>query len=243
MNPQLNILLNLLYPPKCIFCGTRLAPTVSKEVCHNCANTLPYCRRYTRCSHCGKPISDFSGNMCKRCSLSRHYTKRVTSAFIYADNAKSAVISFKKEYNASLAKTLSLYVAEMIKYDFGGVEFDFVTSAPPRKKNFTDEKFDHAAYLAKAVAHRIKVPYKKNLLYQTEKLKKQSELSPEERFANVKGKFAVRHPDTVQGKTVLIIDDVHTTGATLEECASSLLKCGAHKVYGATAATTILDNV
>ena len=130
----------------------------------------------------------------------------------------------------------------MIKYDFGGVEFDFAVSAPPRKKNHREEIFDHAACLAREVALRIGIPFKNNVLYQTEKLRKQSELHPDERLLNVKGKFAVRRPDTVRGKTILVIDDVYTTGATLEECAAELLKAGAYRVYAAAAATTVKQN-
>lgn len=234
-----NVLLNLLYPPKCIFCGERLEPEAKREVCPRCSNSLPYCRIYFRCKRCGKPITSGVGELCDRCALRRNYAKGVTSAFVYIDNVKSAIVALKKEYNAFYAKTLSLYVAEMIKYDFGGVEFDFVVSAPPRKKKRSEDSFDHAACLAKETALRIGVPFKARVLYQKERLKKQSELKPDERFKNVSGKFGVRNPDAVRGKTILVVDDVHTTGATIEECASELLKAGAYRVYGATAATTV----
>lgn len=235
-------MLNLLYPPKCIFCGRRLEPGNKTGTCPECANTLPFCRKYVRCRRCGKPIADSAGGFCEGCSVRRNYAKGITSAFVYIDNAKSAVIALKKEYNAFYAKTLSLYVAEMIKYDFGGLEFDFAVSAPPRKKNYNEENFDHAACLAREVALRMGIPYKKGVLYQTEKLRKQSDLHHDERLLNVKGKFAVRHPDTVRGKTILVIDDVYTTGATIEECAAELRRAGAYRVYAATAATTVKQN-
>ena len=75
------------------------------------------------------------GELCERCALRRNYAKGVTSAFVYIDNVKSAIVALKKEYNAFYAKTLSLYVAEMIKYDFGVFEFDYFVSAPRRYKN------------------------------------------------------------------------------------------------------------
>lgn len=235
----INTLLNLLYPPRCIFCGEMLEPQVCRLVCVDCANTLPYCRMYKRCTRCGKPINSEKDSVCRECRLKRNYTKRVTSAFIYEGNAKLAIIDFKKEYNSFYAKTLSLYVAEMIKYDFGGVLFDIVVSAPPRRKGPGEENFDHAGCLAQYTARRLGIPYKKKALYQISKIKKQSELSVEARYENVKGNFALSNPDSVKGKTVLVIDDVHTTGATIEECAKVLTEAGAYAVYGATAATTL----
>ena len=231
-----------MYPPRCGFCGRRLEPGTKTGTCPECANTLPFCRKYVRCRRCGKPIADSAGGLCEGCSVRRNYAKGITSAFVYIDKAKSAVIALKKEYNAFYARTLSLYVAEMIKYDFGGVEFDFAVSAPPRKGNRREEIFDHAAVLSRAVALRLGIPFKNDVLYQTERLRKQSELHHDERLLNVKGKFAVKHPDTVRGKTILVIDDVYTTGATIEECAAELLKTGAYRVYAATAATTVKQN-
>lgn len=132
-----NIILNLIYPPVCCFCGTRLSPLNRIFVCDECANSLPYCRRANRCTHCGKPIAE--GSLCSHCSLTKSNLKGMTAPFVYDGCAKSAVIAFKREQNAMNAKTLSLYVSEMIKYDFGGVEFDCVVSAPPRKDRMKSE--------------------------------------------------------------------------------------------------------
>ncbi len=231
------VLLNLIFPPKCIFCGKRLSPKTSKHVCSDCANELPYCKAYHRCRRCGKPVAVSDTNMCKDCYKRRHYNTRITSAFVYADGAKRAVVGFKKEKNAGFASTLAIYVAQMVKSDFGGVDFDVVVSVPPRKKGFSDEHFDQAACLAAAVSRRLGLNYISNALVQKEVIKKQSSLSFDARIENVKGNFAVRKPEKIDKKTVLLIDDVCTTGATLEECAKVLKESGAFRVYAATIAT------
>lgn len=235
-----NIILNLIYPPVCCFCGTRLSPLNRIFVCDECANSLPYCRKVNRCTHCGKPIAD--GSLCSHCSLTKSNLKGMTAPFVYDGCAKSAVIAFKREQNAMNAKTLSLYVSEMIKYDFGGVEFDCVVSAPPRKDRMKSEKYDQAAQLARHVARRLSLPYFKNILYQKEETKKQSTLSTDERFNNVFGKFAAVGSNRVKDKTVLVIDDVCTTGATFEECARVLKECGAYRIYAASVATTAMQS-
>ncbi len=227
---------NLIYPPRCVFCSSRLSPKAKREVCTKCSNTLPYTRLYHRCKKCGKPASSKS-EFCNRCRLTRQYNTKMTSPFIYADAAKKAVLAFKKERNSGAAKTLSVYMAEMVKYDFKNIEFDMVVSVPPRKKGQFEERYDQAAYLAKAVARNLSLPYVSGAMYQTERIRKQSTLSYHARESNVSGKFAVKNPDRFLNKTVLLVDDVCTSGSTLNECARMLKQCGAYRVYAVTLAT------
>jgi len=231
------LILNLIYPPRCVFCLKRLSPKTKLHVCSECANSLPYARAYSRCRRCGKPVAENADKMCKRCYTGKHYITRITSAFVYVDNAKDAVVRFKSERNSGFAKTLALYVAGMVNYDFGGVEFDAVVSVPPRKKGITEEKFDQAACLADAVARRLGIPYIPKAMAQVGVSRKQSSLSYSARIENVKGKFVVKRPGSIDKKTILLIDDVCTSGATLEECGKVLKDSGAYRVYGATVAT------
>ncbi len=231
------VLLNLIFPPKCIFCGKRLSPKTSKYVCAECANELPYCKVYNRCRRCGKPVAVSDTNMCKDCYKRRHYNTRITSAFVYTDGAKRAIVGFKKEKNAGFANTLSAYVAQMVMSDFGGVDFDVVVSVPPRRKGLSDEHFDQAACLAESVARRLGLTYIPNALVQKGTIRKQSSLSLDARIENVRDKFAVKKQNRIEKKTVLLIDDVCTTGVTLEECAKVLKESGAFRVYAATVAT------
>ena len=237
-----NLILNLIYPPRCIFCGTRLSPKVRIAVCDKCSNNLPYCKAYKRCKSCGIPIAQGTGDKCKRCYISRRNITRSTSTFVYVDNARSAIIKFKRSANSSYGRVLSFYIAGMVKSDFKGVEFDAVVSVPPRKKPITKDKFDQAAFLAKEVSLRLGIPYISNALYQVRHIKKQSSLSFNARLENVKNAFSVKKQSAVGGKTILLIDDVRTSGATLEECAKSLKDSGAYKIYSATAAIAIIGN-
>lgn len=231
------LLLNLIYPPKCVFCGARLSPKASRSVCAECANTLPYTKVYVRCKRCGRPIAGTQSDSCRECRTQRQYITRRTAAFVYVDAAKRAVLAFKKERNAGNAATLADYVAEMVRTDFKGVEFDYVVSVPPRKKSSSDESYDQAARLAKAVSLKISVPYLGGAMRQISKIRKQSTLSYSDRVWNVKGKFAVSKPNHIKNKTLLIIDDVCTSGSTLNECGKILKGSGAYRVYAATLTT------
>ncbi len=232
-----NLILELIYPPKCIFCGKRISPGAKISVCPDCSNNLPYCKTYLRCKICGKPISQREKHYCRSCTLSRRYVTRITSPFVHTENARSAVIAFKSEQNSRNARVFSFYMAGMINQDMGGVEFDAVVSVPPRKKKPGSEKFDQAACLAKEVALRLSLPYIPKCMEQTKFLYKQSSLPYGSRLKNVKGGFAVKKSELIKNKVILLVDDVCTSGATISECARVLKEAGAHKVYAATATT------
>lgn len=235
--PITQLILNLLYPPRCAFCGERLSPKSAHFVCTECANNLPYTRKYFRCKRCGKPLAESSIGICRHCSAEKSYISRKTSAFVYTDMAKDGIVTFKKEQNVSKASTFATYIAEMVKYDFKGIEFDYIVSVPPRIKKFNESNYDQASELARAVSLKLSVPYLKGIMKQTVKIQKQSSMSYAGRLENVKGKFAVTKPSYIKDKTILVIDDVCTSGATLNECGRVLKSSGAYRVYAATLAT------
>lgn len=185
------------------------------------------------------PISENSGDTCNDCLSRRHYSYRSTSAFIYTDNAKRVIINYKNYKNISYAKVLSKYMSAMVKDDFKGVNFDMVLSVPPRFKALNSDSFDQAGNLASVLAKRLELKYVSGVLVRCKNIKKQSSLGYKERLKNVEGAFKVKSPSKVIGKTILLADDVRTTGATLEECSKVLKQAGAYRVYCVTAATTI----
>ncbi len=232
------LILNLIYPPRCIFCGKRLSPKTKLFVCDHCSNNLPYCKVYKRCKVCGNPIPD-EHEFCRRCYLTRSYVTASTSPFVYVDNVRNAIIAMKRPENIGNARVLSFYIAGMVKSDFSQVAFDAVVSVPPRRKRRKDN-YDQAGELGKEVAKRLSLPYISNALSQTREIKKQSSLNFDARIKNVKDAFKVKKPDKVKGKIILLIDDIRTTGATLNECGKALKEAGAYRVYSATSGTTVI---
>lgn len=232
-----NLIMNLLYPPQCVFCGTRLLPDTKLWVCHDCANNVQYCMTYKRCERCGKPVPKENGGLCNECYTRRLHTTKITSALVYVDLAKDGVIRFKNRNNSANAYTLSHYIATMVKTDFKNIEFDTVVSVPARKKNTSKTGYDQAGKLAYSVALHLGISYSKNVLEQIRPIKKQSSMKYYERLENAKGNFRVKRPEKTKNKTVLLVDDVRTSGATINECARVLKESGAYKVYGATLAT------
>lgn len=231
------LILDLIFPPVCAFCGQRLSPRRRHRVCDECLKALKYCRDFNRCTRCGKPIPDEAVGICKNCYSHRFYAFKITSAFVYADVARNGVLRFKREKNKSDAKIFASYVAGMVKFDFPAVEFEAVVSVPPRNTVGNRDMYDQAEKLATETALLLDLPYLKKAMRRNRRTKRQSSLNYIQRIQNVKDCFEVIKKETVKNKTILLIDDVGTTCASIEECAKALKEAGAYQVYAATIAT------
>ena len=144
--------------------------------------------------------------------------------------------------NADYAVTVDAFTAEMaevIRREYGGIAFDAVTSVPLHPADFRRRGFDQAARLARRLAEQLELPYLPVLrkLYRT---RPQKELPSVQRSGNLLGVFDVTQP--MEGKRILLVDDLITTGATLDECAKMMKLYGAAEVYGVTSAAAVLQN-
>ena len=233
------LLWNVLFPPRCIFCRKWMPLTSLDRVCMDCRNHIPYCMSYARCIRCGKPVDDGA----KKCSFCQVYRdlpfERICSAYVYEGKVKEAFKRFKREKYQGYAQEFGEYLKAVVEYDCKGIKFDAVISVPPRPERMKKEGYDQARCLAKELADRMEVVYLESVMRQKEKRAKQSGLGRAARMKNAKGNYAVRKPEAVAGKTVLLVDDICTTRATFLECAKMLKEAGAAAVYCASGATTI----
>ena len=124
---------------------------------------------------------------------------------------------------------------------FGEVEFDAVVSPPPSKLSLRKNGFDHIEAIAKELAETLGLPYIKGCLCKVRQTPHQSSLKYNQRIENLRGTMECRAD--MSGKTVLLADDVLTTGATADECARALKSGGAKKVYVVTLATAVKENL
>ena len=143
--------------------------------------------------------------------------------------------------NADYSVTVDAFTAEMaevIRREYGGITFDAVTSVPLHPTDYRRRGFDQAARLARRLAEQLELPYLPLLrkLYRT---RPQKELPSVQRSGNLLGVFDVTQP--MEGKRILLVDDLITTGATLDECAKMLKLYGAAEVYAVTAAAAVLQ--
>ncbi len=222
-----NEILQTLYPDdiKCMVCGDEIRPN-RYGLCNKC--TLDLNDNY--CVRCGRHKVGI-GDYCGECSKSVMYIDEARSSVVYDDTAKNIVRRLKFGEALYLARPISEYLLDtLIATDW---EFDCFTFVPMHKKAKRKRGYNQAELIAENLAERTTTPCLP-LLEKIKETSNQARLTRDGRLINVMGAFEhkVRPPFHV-----VIVDDVMTTGATLNECAKVLKKAGATVVYGLTFAS------
>ncbi len=218
-----------LFPKYCFLCHRAILP--HQRYCGECAINAPWIEP-PLCERCGR------GQTRCTCKGHRRHFERCISPFYYQGMVKRGVRTLK---SADYAVTVDAFTAEMeelVRREYGGIDFDMVTSVPLHPADRRHRGFDQAARLGVSLASRLEIPYAAILrkLYRT---RPQKELPSVQRSGNLLGVFDVTLP--IVDKRVLLVDDLITTGATLDECAKMLKLFGAAEVYAVTAAAAVLQ--
>ena len=221
-----------MYPRdiKCIVCDTELDGYAHNGLCRAC--TLPYNNVF--CTVCGAPVLAQNA-VCDRCKQTRFPFAAARSSFAYRDEAATLVHRLKFREMRFLAAVMAEFMADIYyKTDWNP---DVVTFVPMHKRDKGMRGYNQSQLLAKEIGARIRKPARE-LLTKTVRGKHMVGLSYDERKNAVRDTFAPSaEADGAKGKTVLLIDDVLTTGATAAECTRMLLRAGVQKVYVLTFAS------
>jgi len=225
-------LISLLYPPRCVGCQ-RLLDEHGRAFCPACQEAFRAVAS-PLCVWCGLPFAGGSDHPCGRCLTARPLFGRARAVAHYAASEEGtspptqALYRFKYRGDLGVGKTLAGLVAEHFPY--AGQDYDVVVPVPLHVSRLRKRGFNQAAVLSKGVARRHGLALDVLSLQRTRAGAQQVGLSEEERRRNVRGAFGVVRPRQVAGKSIVLIDDVYTTGATANECARKLLAAGAHRV-------------
>lgn len=223
-------LMQVVYPHHCFLCNEVLP--AHQRLCAACAQKAPYVL---------PPVCELCGRGEDSCSCGNRHRAfaRCVTPFYYRDAAKSGVETLKEHGYRVTVDGFGEEMAEMVRREYGGIAFDWVTAVPLHRQDWRRRGFDQAALLAQNVAARIGVPYL-TCLRKVTATQPQKELSALQRSGNLLGVFDILCPEKVEDSTILLVDDVITTGATLDECAKMLKIYGAREVYALTAAGAVL---
>jgi len=166
--------------------------------------------------------------ICDKCNIETKNFYTTDGCFLFIDKIRSAVLRFKFAKATDYARTFGLTMAAQLKLRLDKTDFDVAVPVPLSKKRFKKRGYNQSALLAKVVAGELNIDFDEQSLIKIKETEIQSKSHQGERAKNLKGAFAVKG-DKLKGKRILLIDDVRTTGATLEECANTLLKHGKTK--------------
>lgn len=221
-------LLVSLFPRRCAFCGEMV--TFDAEYCSACQADLPVIESPV-CLHCGHSKSDC---ICKDKKL---YYSGIVAPYYYTGSAARALQNFKFRAMPFLAENMAKDMAKCVKVNYCTEKFDCIAEVPVGRRRLRKRGYDQSKLLAEALAAQLEVPYC-TLLKKVVNNKEQHRQKAADRRANVYGAYAaVKHAD-ICGKRILLVDDVKTTGATLDECAKMLLLSGADSVHAVVFAVT-----
>ena len=177
--------------------------------------------------------------LCADCREHAPSFDRAASALHFDGDAREAMNAFKFRNHLWLRDDLVDWLEAMTRVRFKVDEIDIVVPMPSTLWHRMDRGYNQCAYLAKALAKRLEKPYAPDAVRRKGRPRRQGGLTEEDRRMNAIGTFAVRRPDAVRGRTVLVVDDIMTTGSTLSECAAELKRSGVSRVWCATLARSL----
>ena len=224
---------DMVYPSKCAFCG-RIRKDDGPGACPDCATRLPYVTEPV-CECCGKPISSAREVRCTDCARrSRPMLSSGVALWVYREDTKKAMAGFKyggfRRDAAYFADELASRAHERI-FQW---KPDVLVPIPIHRKRARVRGFNQAELLAEELGARLQIPME-SLLVRTQSTTALKALTPDERRGILRKAFAVDmerfDPDT--HRRIVLIDDIYTTGATMEACAGLLREAGAEAVFSA----------
>jgi len=213
--------LDLFFPSFCVGCGQEgslLCRSCQKQIVTIQTPVCPECRRLSE-----------NGGYCSRCCKDKALKGIIVAAYYEEGPVKEMIHNFKYNHALDLKKVL----AHLLVQSVGKNHFDFMTFAPLSSRRLAERGFNQAEILAAAAAQKLKIPCQATLI-KTKSTKRQVGLSGQKRRQNLSGVFKIESSkvESLKGKKILIVDDITTTGTTLNECAKVLRAAGAKEVWG-----------
>ncbi len=229
--------IDLFFPPKpeCPFCGAQGAPG---SICAGCDAALAKALSQPSCPACGRFLVEayvFPGSTCSDCRAGARPFEAVRCAGPYEGVLKEAILKFKYGGQRGIAAGLAAVMARAACGLPPG-RIDLAVPVPMSAGKLRQRGYNQAELLAREVARQMGLPVDSRALIKVRETPAQAGLSRADRAANLAGAFWAKE-DRVRGKSILLVDDVVTTGSTMAAAASALLSAGAARVRGLAAAS------
>lgn len=216
-------IVNLLFPPKCIFCGGILKFNCKIEICEVCYKKIPFYNDKSRVFYSGLGKKSNYDEIICLCE--------------YSGIIKESIIRYKffnkSHYYRAFAKLLSGKVKEMTTCQI----FDIIISVPLYKQKEHKRGYNQSYLISKVLSKETNIAEGSELLVRVRNTDAQSLLAKSYRYNNVKDAFKVINADRIKDKNILLVDDIFTTGSTIDECSRALKNSGARRVVAAVIAS------
>lgn len=236
LSPIINlsrVVLDFVYPPICVICKEVIREEVPQNskvlVCSDCWGNLEI-KKKPFCPECKV---EFESSQPHNCS---GYLNKVYALGVFDENFQELIHQFKYKRKVSVGKRLGHRLAEEIQ-GHNVSDFTYLIPVPLHKARKRERGFNQSEILAESLGAELNLKVEKNILCRIKNTKDQTKLSIEERKQNVAGAFQVNDKQKIlHDKKIILVDDVITTGATLNECAKVLKQAGVKEILGVTIA-------
>ncbi len=219
-------LLNLIYPPHCFVCGD-IAPW-GYELCPTCRDRLPIIHT-KRCAKCGKPVES-TQTLCDDCRKRVHLFDEGRGLMVYDETMRQAMAYLKYKHRREYGYVMGKLLYEGSRDKLAKWQADAIVPIPIHKKRRRERGYNQAEEIARAVSDLAKIPLRPELLLRSHATVAMKKLNAKERQKNLQSAFVCPYHFR-QGIRLILIDDIYTTGATIDAAAGVLKAAGCSNVF------------
>jgi ComF family protein len=238
--------IDLVYPPRCAICQAFLwedrAKKDQKELlfCQACFDAFSEITS-PLCTVCGRPFASKKeeDHPCEDCLRKTPFFDMVRAPYLYEGGIMEAIHQFKYGGRTYLVDSLGSLLASFVKEWMGMTPECLTIPVPLHPKRLRERGFNQSLLLARHVAYLLGTELDFLTLRRIRYTQPQTGLRSEERKRNIRKAFEITNREAVKGRNVLLVDDVTTTGSTLNECTRVLKRAGAERVFGIVLASTV----
>lgn len=221
-------LISIFFPKTCPLCEKVIHDRM--EVCESCGK-MSYIIHEPKCCQCGKPLVSDEKIVCDDCKKINHFFERGVALFEYKNEIKQSLYRFKYDNQRVYADFYGKMAARAYLKLLEAWKIDIIIPVPMYHKKKVVRGYNQAEEFAVSLSRYTKIPVNYKCLIRTKNTIPQKGLNHEQRMLNMKNAFGVNLSELKKYENVLLVDDIYTTGNTIDSCAGLLKKAGIRKVY------------
>jgi len=230
--------LDFIYPRNiyCLLCEKPIKTDDEYSLCDECRGKIEWIKKPI-CDVCGKPLDEnYDNESCVDCLNNSHMFTKGLSSIVYNGNIKRVVHNFKYHNKRYIGYHMAEIITDTLrqnKIDY----IDYIVPVPMHKNKKRQRGFNQSSIIAKYIARNMDLNFNDKNLIKIRDTSEQNKLNKKERFENLKGAFHLNSTDLFREKEILLVDDIYTTGNTVDACCEALNKANPKAIYIASFAT------